>query len=830
MNLKYFQPHLLAIVTFLIVTMAFFGPLLQGKHLKQEDTMRWEGMAKEIIDFRKSEGEEPLWTNSMFSGMPAFQISVLYPNNLISHIDQALAKIFPGPSEIIFIALLTFYFLLISFGLTPLAAVAGALAFAFSSYNVIIIEAGHNTKGFAIGYMAIVVIGVVMAFRGKYLLGSALAALGVAFQVNANHLQITYYTLVLLLVFGIVETVKNIKEKTYKHYFKAVSFLFIAAVIGVLPNITSLLMTWEYGKETIRGKSELTLNADVKTSGLDKDYATQWSYGIGETMTLMVPNFKGGGSGQIGNDKSVMKVVDPQMKQYVSGMDRYFGDQPFTSGPVYFGAIVCFLFILGLFIVQGHLKWWLLIATLLSVMLAWGKNFMPLTDFFLDFVPGYNKFRAVSMTLVIAQIAMPLLGFLAIKKIMEQPAIIKEKQKQFLVAFGLTGGLSFLMYFMPGMFNDFFKEGENANLMQQLISNKWPADQANLLLDNLESARKSIFTSDAARSGIFISLSALLVWLFSRGQLKSLYMLSGLLALITIDQWTVAKRYMNEDNFTRKNVRAQTFEPSEADLQILQDPDPHYRVLNVTTSTFNDAATSYFHKSVGGYHGAKLKRYQELIEYHLSQNNMDVINMLNTKYFIVPGQDKRPVAQKNPAPLGNAWFVNEYEMVANADSEITALSSFTPSEVAIVDQRFDAYLKGLQLKNKDEGSIKLTKYQPNYLSYESTTSAEQLAVFSEVYYDKGWNAYIDDKLVDHIRANYVLRALRVPEGKHKIEFKFEPASYIVGERIALAGSIFAFLFIGFALYSEQKNGAKIKNDHLRDNAEKEKQATAKIKV
>ncbi|MDQ3191463.1 MAG: YfhO family protein [Bacteroidota bacterium] len=829
MNFKYYQSHLIAIVTFLIVTLAFFGPLLQGKHLKQEDTMRWQGMSKEIVDHREQTGEEALWTNSMFSGMPAYQISVLYPNNLISNIDRTLTKMFPGPSVIIFIALLTFYFLLVSFGLTPLASAAGALAFAFSSYNIIIIEAGHNSKGFAIAYMAIVVLGVLLAFRGKYWLGSAMAALGVAFQVNANHLQITYYLLLLLLVFGIVETVKTIKEKTYKHYFKAVGFLFIAAIIGVLPNITSLLVTWEYGKETTRGKSELTLNSEVKTSGLDKDYATAWSYGVDETMTLMIPNFKGGGSGQIGNDKSIMKEVDPQMKQYVSGMDQYFGDQPFTSGPVYVGAIVCFLFILGLFIVNGYFKWWLLTATILSIVLAWGKNFMPLTEFFLDYVPGYNKFRAVSMTLVIAQIAMPLLGFLALKKIIEQPSIIKEKQKQFFIAFGLTGGLSFLMFIIPGMFNDFFKSGEYANLMEQLTSNNWPAAQANLLLDNLESARKSIFTTDAARSGIFISLSAGLLWFFSRGQLKSVFMISGLLALIVIDQWTISKRYMNEENFTRKNIRTQTYQPTQADLQILQDPDPHFRVLNVTTSTFNDAATSYFHKSVGGYHGAKLKRYQELIEYHLSQNNMDVLNMLNTKYFIVPGQDKQPVAQKNPAPLGNAWFVNEYEMVANADSEITALSSFTPSEVAIVDQRFDQYLSGLKLSKDEEGSIYLTKYAPNALSYESSASSEQLAVFSEIYYDKGWNAYIDGKPVPHIRVNYILRALRIPEGKHTIEFKYEPASYIAGERIALAGSIFAFLFIGFAVYQEKKKGTKLLGNTT-DFSKMEKETTAKAKA
>ena len=809
MNFKYFQPHLLAIIFFLIVTLAFFGPLLQGKHLKQEDIMRWQGMAKEIMDYKEATGEQSLWTNSMFSGMPTYQIAVSYYNNIFHYVRKVTSAL-PGPSSFIFITLVTFYILLLSFKLPPLAAVSGAFAFAFSSYNIIIIEAGHNTKAIAIAYMALVVTGVILTFRKKYWIGALLTVLGVGMQVSANHLQITYYLLILLIIFGLVETIKSIREKNWNHYFKSLAFLLGAAILGALPNITSLLVTYEYGKETTRGKSELTLNQEVKTTGLDKDYATAWSYGIGETMTLMIPGFKGGGSGQLGSNKEALKEVDPQMKQFVSGMDKYFGDQPFTSGPVYVGAIICFLFILGLFIVNGSLKWWLLSATILSVMLAWGKNFMPLTDFFLDSVPGYNKFRAVSMTLVIAQFTMPLLGFLALKKIIEQPAIIKEKQTQFLIAFGLTGGLSFLMYLMPDMFNEFFKSGEYADLTEKLKSNTWPADQASLLLENLEVARKKIFTADALRSGIFISLIATLIGFFSRGKLKSVYLMSGLLALIVIDQWTVAKRYLNEDNFTRKDIRKQTYQPTSADLQILQDKDPHYRVLNVTTSTFNDAHTSYFHKSVGGYHGAKLKRYQELIEYQLGKNNMDVLSMLNTKYFIVPGKDNQPMAQRNPNPMGNAWFVNDYKIVANADSEITALSSFNPSEIAIIDQRFQNYFKGLQM-NKNEGSkISLTEYKPDYLSYTSNTDAEQLAVFSEVYYDKGWKAFIDGKPVDHIRVNYVLRALRIPAGNHKIEFKFAPSSFYIGEKISLASSVFILILIGVVVFLSYKRS--LKND------------------
>jgi hypothetical protein len=801
--------HIIAIVAFAAITYAFFIPLLQGKQLKQEDVIQWRGSAQEIIEYRNATGEEPLWTNSMFGGMPAFQISVLYPSNIFTYINDFIYTVFPSPAPSIFLSMVIFYFLLASFGISPILSAAGAIAFAFSTYNIIILQVGHNSKSMAMAYAPLIILGILQAFRGRYLLGAALAALGVGINLHANHLQITYYFLLVILIFGIAETVRVIQEKDFAQYFKAIGFLLIAAVIGILPNITQLLVTAEYGEETTRGQSELTLSQEAQTTGLDIEYATRWSYGVGETWTLLVPHFKGGGSGVIGVNRDAVQQADPQMRQVIAGMDKYFGDQPGTSGPVYVGAIICFLFILGLFFVEGPVKWWLLTATILSILLSWGRNFMPFTEFFMHYVPGYNKFRAVSMTLVIAQFTMPLLGLLAIKKIVETPKLLKEKQNYFWIAFGLTGGISLLMYLMPDMFNTFLKTGEYEDIIGQVKQAGWAEGQISLLFNSLEEARRYIFRMDAIRSFIFIGLAAALVFLFSKNIVKTNILAIGLLALIFIDMWTVGKRYLNETHFATQSIKQQPLQPSAADQQILQDQDPNYRVLNVSVSTFNDATTSFFHKSIGGYHGAKLKRYQELIEHQLGRNNMDVINMLNARYFIVPGQDRQPMAQRNPGALGNAWFVDEVKMVANADSEIVALTEFNPSSVAIVDQRFSNILNGFSPQRDNTGQISLESYQPNHLVYDYNASSDQLAVFSEIFYDKGWNAYIDGTPAEHFRANYVLRAMRLPAGSHQVEFKFEPSTYFTGERIALAGSILLVLFLGGAIYFHTRRRTKV---------------------
>ncbi|MBL0048894.1 MAG: hypothetical protein IPP32_12455 [Bacteroidetes bacterium] len=805
-NFKKLIPHAVAIVGFILVTLVFFSPLLEGKKLKQSDVSNFKGMSKEISDYRAAHpGEEPLWTNSMFSGMPAYQISVLYPSNLVKSVTKLLSFGTPHPSSIILLCFLGFYFLLIVLGASPLLAGVGAIAFGLSSYFLILIEAGHNPKGYAIAYMAPVVAGILLTYRGKLLLGAAVTAFMLSLELSANHLQITYYLMLCIGILVLVELVDAVKNKTLPTFFKASALLLVAALLAVGPNLTNLWVTADYGKYTTRGTSDLTHDKDNKTSGLDKDYATAWSYGQGESFSLMIPNFNGGASGAIGDNKSALKNVDPEFKQYIANVDSYFGNQPFTSGPVYAGALVCFLFVLGLFIVKSNMRWWLLAATLFSIMLGWGKNFMPLTEFFLDHFPGYNKFRAVSMILVIAEFTIPLLAILAVMEVIANPSILKEKRKQFYIAFGLTGGLCFVFYLMPDMFMDFFKVGEYNDISSQLKKSQLSPDQVNLFLAGVEEARRSIFNADALRSFFFILLGAGLMFFYSIKSFNKNILIGALGFLILIDMWVVDKRYMNKDNFVTKSLVDEPFEMTQANLQILEDKDPNFRVYNTTVSTFNDASTSYYHKSIGGYHGAKLKRYQELIEMQISKNNMEVLNMLNTKYFIVADEQKQPIAQRNPVACGNAWFVPSYKIVANPDSEIAGLSKLKPKEFILVDKKYESQLSGFTPNFDSAAVIKLSSYLPNYLTYQSKAASEQLAVFSEIYYPDGWNAYIDGKLSPYFGCNYVLRAMRIPAGEHKIEFKFEPKTYATGEKIALASSILLYLVLAGALFQELRS-------------------------
>lgn len=794
-------PHLIVLVSFLLVTLAYFSPIIEGKQIKQQDVLNYKGMAKEIMDHREKAGEEPLWTNSMFSGMPAYQISVLYPSNLIQKVNIAIKTwILPHPVSIIFMCFAGFYLLLILLGLEPLLAALGAFAFGLSSYLLIIIEAGHNPKGYAIAYMAPVIGGILLTYRGKYLFGAAITAFFLSLHIDSNHLQITYYLLLMVIFLGVYLFVTAYKEKTLPNFFKASAILVGAALLAVAPNLTNLVLTSEYGKYSTRGRSDLSIDASNQTSGLDKDYATQWSYGVGETFTLMIPNFHGGASGAIGDNKSALKNVDPQFRQYIANVDSYWGNQPFTSGPVYVGAIICFLFVLGLLIVKDKIKWWVLAITILSITLSWGRNFMPLTSFFMDYVPGYNKFRAVSMTLVIAEFAIPFLAVLALKEILLNPSLIKIERKKFAIALGSTAGLCLLFLIMPGAFMDFFKDGEYQDMLGQLKQANFPDDQASVFLSGMEEARKSIFTADASRSLIFILIGATLIWLYSLAKISKSAFLVVLGIFILFDLWTVDKRYLNSEDFVAKGRMEKAFEPTQANLAILEDKDPNFRVMNFTVSPFQDASTSYFHKSIGGYHGAKLKRYQELFDFHLSKQNMKVYNMLNTKYFIVPGQDKQPTPQQNREALGNAWFVSDFKIVANADSEIAALNNFDPASTVIIDKKFAAHINGLKGGADSASSIKLLSYEPNHLVYESNSAAEGLAVFSEIYYDKGWNAYVDGAKKDYIRVNYVLRGMRIPAGKHKVEFKFEPQFYYTGEKISLASSILLIISLAVAFF------------------------------
>ena len=835
-DFKKLLPHFFAVLFFAVITLAYFSPLWEfpfshgeAKKIKQGDIVNFTGMSKEIVDFRKEKGQEPLWTNSMFGGMPAYQISVAYPSNLLPFFRGILTLGLPFPASILFLCLIGFYILLITFRIEPLLSAAGAIAFSFSSYFFILIEAGHNTTGLAIAFMAPVIAGVLLTYRGRVYLGAAITALFLSLEILANHLQITYYLLFVLLALGIIDLYAAIKSKQISQFVKQSAFLVVAAILAIGPNITNLLATAEYGKYTTRGQSELTENADNKTTGLDRDYATQWSYGVGESFSLMIPNFKGGASGAINtnkDNKSALNNVDPQFREYVGNVDQYWGDQPFTSGPVYVSAIICFLFMLGMFFIEGPIKWWLLSITVLSIMLSWGNNFMPLTDFFLDYVPGYNKFRAVSMILVIAELAMPLLAILAIKKIVENPNIIKEKRKQVYIALGSTAGLCLLFYLMPGMFFDFFKAGEYDDITEQLKKSKLNEEQISIFLSGVQDARTSIFNADVLRSLFLILLSAGTLFLYSISKIGKSVLYGVLFLLILGDMWLVNKRYLNKDSFVTKSKMENPFTASQADNFILEDKEPGFRVLNISVSTFNDASTSYFHKSIGGYHGAKLKRYQELIDHQLQNNiqttiatlkdtsgtsnlnatlaSLQGVNMLNTKYIIY-NPEAAPL--KNPNACGSAWFVKKYKLVNNSDEEIKALETVKLKEEVLVYKRYEADLAGFSPSFDSTSTIKLVTYEPNHLVYESKTSKEQLAVFSEIYYDKGWNVYVDGEAKTYFRGDYLLRSMKVPAGNHKIEFKFEPTVYSSGEKIALISSIILILGLiaGIVLDMRSKN-------------------------
>ena len=817
--LKKLTPFLVAIVGFLAITFVYFSPLLEGKKLKQHDIAMWKGMSKEIADFRESTGEEALWTNSMFGGMPAWQISVQYNANLMRYVDQVITLGLPYPANYVFLYFLGFFVLLLVLRVNPWVSLAGAIAFALSSYFFIILGAGHTSKAHAIGYMAPVLAGIILAFRGKYWQGALLTAVALALEIKAGHLQITYYLLILVIIYGIFKLFEAIQQKQLPGFLKAMGFLLVAALLAVLTHSTNLWATYDYGKDTMRGAPELTNNQSNKSTGLDKDYITAWSYGIGETWSLMIPNAKGGASGQIGKQKALDKA-DRNYRSNIAQQSAYWGDQPGTSGPVYVGVIVLFLFILGLFIVNTKLRWALLAATILSIMLAWGKNFMPLTDFFIDYFPGYNKFRAVSMILVIAELTIPLLAFLALDRIIKNPELIRTKIKifsfslnVFYISVGLTAGIILLFYVTPSTFFSFLSEQEDTYFRSLMQGEN--AGQMALFMSSLEDVRIAIFKADALRSFFFVLVAALLIFAFSFGKIKKAWLITGIVVLLIADLAMVDWRYLNNSNFVKSRQVDVPFSPMPADRQIIQDKDPDFRVLDLTKSTFNDASCSYFHKSIGGYHGAKLQRYQDLIENYIQPEigvitntfsgkgitfekildmfkELQILGMLNTRYIIV-NPDAQPLF--NTSAFGNAWMVSNYKLVKNADEEIAALGKNDLTQTAIVDERFSEQLEGKVFKSDRAATISLSSYAPNHLVYQFDSHAEQLVVFSEIYYNKGWKAFIDGEEVPYFRTNYVLRALIVPGGKHNIEFKFEPRVWAVGETISFIASLLLILLL-----------------------------------
>ncbi|MBL0329780.1 MAG: hypothetical protein IPP64_10265 [Bacteroidetes bacterium] len=830
-NLKSLLPIITGIVIFIVLTFGYFTPLLKGKAIVQSDMVQNRGMSKEVVDHREKYNEEALWTNSMFGGMPTFQISITYPSNLITPLRNAFMLGFPTPANMVFSYMMGFFILLLVLKVDKWLSIVGAIAFGFSAFFFLIIDAGHNTQALAIAYMAPVFAGVILVCRGQYLLGGALTGLFFALELVCNHPQIAYYLALGCMIYVVFEWIARFRQKQYMDILKGLLVFVIAGVLAIGCNISNLWNTYDYAKSTIRGPSELSTDKTNKTSGLDKDYATQWSLGKAETMTLMIPGFKGRTDGMlIGENKSALKDLDPQMREVVSNFPQYWGAQPTTSSP-YAGAIVVFLFVLGLFIVEGRMKWALLTITIFSITLAWGKNMMWLTSFFLDYFPGYNKFRAVSMILVLAELAIPILAVLALDKILKNPDIFKQKiklafsqkeitfQNAFIISFALTGGLSLMYYLMPTVLSD-FTWIRDADIYNNYAKTNG-AEIADKIFDNIEAARVAIFKSEAIRSFLFISIGAILVWLFVKSKLSKAILIPVMGVLILFDLALVDKTFLNDKNFSSKKEVTNPFPMTEADKMVLQDKDPNYRVLDITDTQngpFNTARASFYHKSIGGYHAAKLRRYQELIEAHIGNNisniigtlnsnptdsslratfaQQGVLNMLNMRYLIY-----NPSAQpiQNRYALGNAWFVNEVKMVKNADEELKAVGEINPATTIVVDERYKSELEGFTPKADPSATITLTDYKPNHLTYAYNSTSEQLTVFSEIYY-KDWVAYVDGEKKTFFCGDWVLRAMRVPAGKHTVEFKFEPQKYYTGEKIALVSCLSLFVFAGIALF------------------------------
>jgi len=814
-SLKQFLPHLLIVSAFLVISYIYFYPVLEGKVLLANDSNVSTYVSKEIRDYREANGKDPLWTNSIFSGMPGYLILTRHPGNLVRHADHVL-RVFKMPVSVLFLAMTGFYILLLMFGVNRWIAAVGALAYGLSSFLFQILAAGHNTQAVALAYMAPMIGGIYYAYRHDALKGALFTAFILSLELLANHPQITYYAMICLLIFIITEFIWSVKQKTIPKFLKTSALLIVPFIIAVGINFGNLYTVYEYSKYSMRGKSDLVTENKNLSSGLDRDYITHWSYGIGETMNLLIPDFKGGSSRPFERDSETVRALrQNNAAQAVNQVMRYWGTQPGTDGPHYMGAIIIFLFILGLIIIKGPEKWWLLFATLLSLMLAWGKNFMPLTNLFIDFFPGYNKFRAVTMILVIAQFCIPLLGTFALKEIFDPSLSRKELLKGIKLATGITGGIILLIIIIPGIAGSFLNQDE---------SGLPPWLKVAMIAD-----RKDLLRSDSLRSLVLILLASGAIVAFLYDKLRKEYAILLIGALVIFDLWIVDKRYLNADRFVKPSVFQKSIAPTPADSYILKDKSYH-RVLNLSVSTFNDnTPTSYFHKSVGGYHGAKLKRYQELIDSSLIRDiNLIIgtfnntasleeiypvfskthgLNMLNARYIIY-NPEAPPII--NPNALGNAWFVEKPVLVENANEEIMALKNISPWHEAVIDKVFKDQISGSSYPVAESDKIELVSYQPNELMYKSSTVSEKLVVFSEIYYPAGWNCFVDGKEVPYFRANYVLRAMIAPAGDHEIKFTFNPRSYVAGNKVSLASSLILILLVagyivsGFVKKQERK--------------------------
>lgn len=814
--LKKYLLDIVAVVVFAVISYAYFMPAtIDGRILYQHDASAGRGATQELAAYREKTGETSRWTNATFSGMPTYQIAPSYKStSVLSAAEKVYHLWLPNYVWYVFAYLLGFYILLRAFDFRRSLAVLGSIIWAFSSYFFIIIAAGHIWKVMALAYLPPMIAGVVLAYRGKFAQGLILTAIFSAFEIYANHVQMTYYYLFIILFMVIAYLVQAVREKLMTRFLKATLACVIGAALGICINLSNLYHTWQYGQESMRGKSELVKKntANQTNSGLERDYITQWSYGVGETWTLLIPNAKGGTSAvPMSANKIVQEKGNSELAYLYQQIGQYWGEQPGTSGPVYVGAFVLMLFILGLFIVKGPMKWALLAATVLSVLLSWGKNFMGLTDFFIDYVPMYAKFRTVASILVIAEFTIPLLAMLALKQIIDEPDSLKNKMKYVYVSFGLTAGFAFLFALMPGVFfSDFVSSSEMQALSQ------FPPEQLNPILTDLRSVRQSIFAADCWRTFWIIVIGTASLLLYKARKLKAVYAIGGIAVLCLVDMWQVNKRYLNDDMFVESSVRDTPPAMTATDRQILQDKALDYRVLNMASNTFNENETSYYHKSIGGYHAAKLRRYQEMIEAYISPEmqslmsavvkaggdmtkvNGDsiypVLNMLNTKYFILPLQNNQTVPLQNPYTFGNAWLVDKITYVDNANAELDAVGKINLKHEAVADMRFKATLG----ESKTQGNVakaEITQYAPNRLTYRVESDKGGVLVFSEIYYPE-WTATVDGQPVELGRVNYILRAINIKPGQHEVTLTFEPQSVTRTELVAYISYAILLILVG----------------------------------
>ncbi len=791
MNFKASTPYIIAIITFIIVALAYFSPVLDGKKLYQSDIAQYRGMSKEIRDFRAKTHQEPYWTDAAFSGMPAYQISAYYPHDYIKKLDK-LIRFLPVPADYLMLYFLAFFVLLLVLKVDWRLAVMGALAFGFSTYLIIIIGVGHNAKAHAIGYMPLVIAGVLLIFQKKYFCGFVLTTIATALEIVAGHIQMTYYLFFMLFFMGLVYFIKSIKEKQIIHYFKSVGVLLIAGILALAINANHLLPTREYAKESTRSKSELTITPDGKpkqaTSGLSKDYITEYSYGILETFDLFIPRLMGGGNAEnLGTDSYTYsflkdKIGREQARDFVKHAPTYWGKQPIVAAPAYIGAILVFLFVLSLFLVNSTTKKWVLYSIIFALLLSWGKNLSFLTDFFIDYVPLYNKFRAVSSIQVLIELGIPVLAILALQKWFFDKKITQQQKETALKnTLYIVGGLALFFTLLGSSWFAF--EGGNDAYYEKML----PGISEALIQD-----RKSLLFKDSLRTLLLVLSTATVLWLYIKEKLKLYPVLGILIILLLFDGIGVAKRYVNADDFKSASKIERPFRATEADKAILQDKT-HYRVANFTVNPMNDATTSYFHKSIGGYHAAKPRRYQELFDYQIAKNNIEVLNMLHAKYLILGNDKGQTQVQENPDTYGNAWFVNSVKWVTSADEELQALDSLDKNK-AVLNEKYKPLIPENLWMIDTTATIQLTKYQPNEIHYHSESHIPQLTLFSEMYYPYGWKAFVDGKEYEILRANYVLRALVLPEGAHDIVFKFEPDVVKKGGKISLI-SYLVFLVI-----------------------------------